>query len=659
MALVERAAAAASAPTARPAPAAPRPAAAASNGASASAPAPAAAPNDVGVLAMEVYFPLHYVRFSFCVSVLRGRGTPRVACGGESQGRGRVAYRGARKKKKRRARARSCAPCPRALARPSPSLPLSQPKNKTQVDQEDLEAADGAPAGKYTAGLGQRALAFADGDAEDAASMALSALAALLEKTGTPPSRVGWLSVGTESAPDRSKSVKTTLMRLFNESGNHDVQGVDAVNACYGGTAALFSAVAWVQSPAWDGRLAAVVASDIAAYAPGPARPSGGCGSVAMLVGPGAPLVLEPGLCATHARDEWDFWRPAGPDPWPRVDAPLSVACYLECLDACYAGLVAKAGRVSEKKGGATAGVPPLPPRWPAPHPSHSFSLSTGAAFFVGHAPYGKLLRKALARLVATDARRAAAAAGAAAEAGAATLVVGPPPGFDERAAVAATAPSFESVVAPGAWLAAEVGNMYTASVWAGLAALVERVGAAGLDRQRVLLFSYGSGAVASLFGVRCREGGGEGRDGGRFTLSTLASSLGIAARLAARVRRSPADLDASLALAAAHHTSGPGPAGWTPAGGGAAAVRPGAFYLAGVDAQARRTYARRPVEVAEESHGEGGGGDGSGEGGEGGRTTTANGSHAAARPPAAVPQVQPFAAAPSTGDLEAAIRVG
>ena len=46
----------------------------------------------------------------------------------------------------------------------------------------------------------------------------------------------------------------------------------------------------------WDGRYALVVCGDIAVYEAGPARPTGGCGAVAMLVGPDAPLVLEPGL---------------------------------------------------------------------------------------------------------------------------------------------------------------------------------------------------------------------------------------------------------------------------------------------------------------------------------------------------------------------------
>lgn len=53
------------------------------------------------------------------------------------------------------------------------------------------------------------------------------------------------------------------------------LQGVDNVNACYGGTSALFNAVNWVESRAWDGRYALVVAADVAVYAAGPARATG------------------------------------------------------------------------------------------------------------------------------------------------------------------------------------------------------------------------------------------------------------------------------------------------------------------------------------------------------------------------------------------------
>ena len=103
----------------------------------------------------------------------------------------------------------------------------------------------------------------------------------------------GRLEVGTESILDRSKGVKTVLMQLFED--NTELEGIDTINACYGGTSALFNAVQWVESSNWDGRFALVVAADIAIYSVGNARCTGGAGAIAMVVGPNAALVLDRG----------------------------------------------------------------------------------------------------------------------------------------------------------------------------------------------------------------------------------------------------------------------------------------------------------------------------------------------------------------------------
>lgn len=186
------------------------------------------------------------------------------------------------------------------------------------VDQAELEEFDGVTAGKYTLGLGQARMGFCS-DSEDINSLCLTVVHRLMERNGLSYASVGRLEVGTETVIDKSKSVKTVIMQLFEDSGNTDVEGVDATNACYGGTAALFNAVNWVESSSWDGecttstlvhpmsplfftrwflsagRCALVVAGDIAVYASGSARPTGGAGAVAMLVGPNAPLVFERG----------------------------------------------------------------------------------------------------------------------------------------------------------------------------------------------------------------------------------------------------------------------------------------------------------------------------------------------------------------------------
>lgn len=150
---------------------------------------------------------------------------------------------------------------------------------------------------------------------------------------------------------DKAKSIKTVLMQLFEAAGNTDIEGVDNVTACYGSTAALFNAINWVESSSWDGRNAIVFAGDISIYAEGRARPAGGAGACAMLIGPNAPLVFERKfgclLCqvsyqiaATHGTfmsHTYDFYKPNMTSEYPLVDGPLSVNTYLLALDNAYA----------------------------------------------------------------------------------------------------------------------------------------------------------------------------------------------------------------------------------------------------------------------------------------------------------------------------------
>ena len=122
----------------------------------------------------------------------------------------------------------------------------------TCVDQTALEAFDGSSSGKYTIGLGQRKMGFCN-DREDIHSLCLTVVQSLMEKTGVSYNDIGRLEVGTETILDKSKSTKTVLMQLFATSGNTNIEGLDTTNACYGGTQALFNAVSWVESSAWDG----------------------------------------------------------------------------------------------------------------------------------------------------------------------------------------------------------------------------------------------------------------------------------------------------------------------------------------------------------------------------------------------------------------------
>jgi hydroxymethylglutaryl-CoA synthase len=122
------------------------------------------------------------------------------------------------------------------------------------VDQSELEVYDGVSAGKYTIGLGQKRMGFCT-DREDINSLCLTVVHRLMERHAISFMDIGRLEVGTETIIDKSKSVKTVLMQLFEDSGNFNVEGIDTTNACYGGTAALFNAINWIESSSWDGML--------------------------------------------------------------------------------------------------------------------------------------------------------------------------------------------------------------------------------------------------------------------------------------------------------------------------------------------------------------------------------------------------------------------
>ena len=212
-------------------------------------------------------------------------------------------------------------------------------------------------------------------------SIFLTVVLSLFDKYQISPSSIGRLEIGTETLIDKSKSVKTSLMSLFGD--NTDIEGITSVNACYGGTAALFNSLAWLESSEWDGRYALVVCGDIAVYESGPARPTGGVGALAMLLGPNAPLVLEPGIRASHNLDVYDFYKPKHSE-YAVVDGRLSQKAYLSSVDACYTHYKSKYSR-----------------RYPTAPPVTASHFD----YFAFHSPYNKLVQKGFGRLFLCDGR--------------------------------------------------------------------------------------------------------------------------------------------------------------------------------------------------------------------------------------------------------------
>ncbi|CAJ1409172.1 unnamed protein product [Effrenium voratum] len=220
-------------------------------------------------------------------------------------------------------------------------------------DQVEMEEYDAAPErygptviGKYTKGIGQIEGRFPSDD-EDPISFAMTAVHRLLERmqekginetgnympdgrTLSPWNAIGRLDVGTESITDRSKSMKSFIMDLFERYANEsNIEGVDQYNACYGGQAAGLCTLSWVESDRWDGRYGIAVATDISEAHPA-FMAFAGAAATATLFYPDAPMShhSQRASCVLH---RFDFCKPVGwHDMAPITDGKYSVECYLD-----------------------------------------------------------------------------------------------------------------------------------------------------------------------------------------------------------------------------------------------------------------------------------------------------------------------------------------
>eukprot|EP00121_Abeoforma_whisleri_P010118 Awhi_evm1s9322 len=354
------------------------------------------------------------------------------------------------------------------------------------INQTVLEGFDKVSAGKYTIGLGQEIMAYCD-DLEDINSICMTAVARLMEKYNISYNDIGRLEVGTETIIDKSKSVKTCLMQLFAQSGNTNVEGVDTTNACYGGTQALLNSLAWVESSSYDGRYALAVCGDIAVYADGPARPTGGAGCVAMLIGPDAPLVV--GQRVSHFKHAWDFYKPDLMSEYPVVDGKLSIQCYLDAVDTNYNRLLEKMKIEKANSSSSSSAQSPI---------------STLGDYYCFHSPFTKLVKKSFARILFNDFLNNPSAPQFSEIKEQMENKTREETYFDrdvEKAFMSLSNKLFSDSVEPSLTLAKELGNTYTASLYCGLASLLSSVGS-NLDGKRAVLFSYGSGLASSMFTI-------------------------------------------------------------------------------------------------------------------------------------------------------------
>ena len=427
----------------------------------------------------------------------------------------------------------------------------------TFVSQEELETENGVDKGKYTIGLGQEEMAFCD-LSEDIVSMSMTALEKLMKRYKIDATQIGRLEVGTETVIDKAKSVKSGLMQML--EGNTNIEGVDTINACYGGTSAFFNSLAWLNSiDEADNRYAIVITGDIAVYDEGPARPTGGAGVVAILLGKNAPITLDKNRW-THMENAYDFYKPNLDSEYPVVDGNFSNKCYINALNICYKNL--RDIWLKECK---------------------DFNVCENVFNYnLFHMPYAKLVNKSYTSLYFNDWLSGQCdltflekiAQHSNRDSSLITKV-----NFQRKLQENLKSDIIQRVL-PGQLLGKRIGNIYTGSLYLGLLSLISSE-KEKLQGQRALLFSYGSGLASSMFSMKF--------DGNLSKIIEVEPMK----RLDKRVKISPSEYNFTMLHRRLNHTMKP----FTPKV--PSTMRKGTWYLSNIDRLGRRSYARKLVTFA------------------------------------------------------------
>ncbi len=366
---------------------------------------------------------------------------------------------------------------------------------------------------------------------ENAYTLAAGAVLRLIDTEGLDPERIGYLALGTESSTDNAVGaviVKGMVDEALRARGRAPISRACEVpefkHACLGGVYALKGAARYVATDGRD-RVAIVVASDVAEYA---RRSTGeqtqGAGAVAMLVERHARL-LGVDVAASVGTSEYrglDFRKPVArfrhPEYTPDVQRPHDFPVF----NGTYS-------TVSYTEQVATALDLFLDREAPGQDPWQALAAYDALLF---HRPYHHMPVQALAHaLVWCGARRArpewlnrvARAAevdvdALVREARAGTWVwqvcrergvdADPTPLASRVARALRRDPEFRAFVAArmslGGSRVRELGNLYTASLPAWLAAAVEEAADRDTDLAgaRLLCVGYGSGDAAEVFPV-------------------------------------------------------------------------------------------------------------------------------------------------------------
>lgn len=212
----------------------------------------------------------------------------------------------------------------------------------------------------------------------------------------------------------------------------------------------------------------------------------------------------------------YDFYKPKLDSEYPEVDGPASITTYISALDASYARFREKTAKAQKAKAvvaaaatGHANGEADASSSAIAADPKSVFSLSN-IDYPVFHSPYGKLVQKGHARLLFNDFLSSPSDSKF-------SNVASPEALLEmsykatltdkavEKSFVSLAATQYKTTVSPSMHCAKRCGNMYTASLYGGLASLISTIEPADFLGKRISMFAYGSGCASSFFCIRVK----------------------------------------------------------------------------------------------------------------------------------------------------------
>ena len=394
------------------------------------------------------------------------------------------------------------------------------------------------------------------GPNENAYTMAATAVLRLIDNYAIDPARIGYLAFGTESSTDNSAGaviikgmVNEVLIGRGSPLLSRNCEVPEFKHACLGGVYAMKAAARYLALDG-EGRQAIVVCADIAEYQRGTSgEPTQGAGAVAMLV-EADPKLLTIELKASGSSSDYrgpDFRKPFSrftsqtnspfqrPRDFPLFNGKYSTTCYIDEV------LVATAHLVSKLEGSG-----------------RKFLRDMLAVFL--HRPYQRMAETGLAMmllyvLAVGDAEdraeldKIALLSGVDAKLLQIELVQQPYvynlvkngqvteelyPSATQALRTLRTMPNWHADISSKLQLGASemkhVGNLYTASLPAWLAAGLEEAAAQQLklDHSSILTVGYGSGDAAEIIPMRLVPGWAEAAEKIRFRAALAEAAVDL-----------------------------------------------------------------------------------------------------------------------------------